>query len=154
MPFPRPIDATLHGVTDYTVGTLLMTALPRIAGVEGTTAGRQMRAAGAFHAAYSTVTDYPLGVVKLLPYKAHLAIDALGALALAATPFVTGQYKKGPKQWVPHIALSLFELSSLAMSDPTGRGDFHGDVDAVREANQEDPHRKIYNGGPAVVRAA
>jgi hypothetical protein len=153
MAFPRPVDATLHGVTDYSVGTLLMTAFPRIAGIQGTQAGRQIRAAGAIHAGYSTVTDYPLGVVKLLPYKAHLAIDALGALALAATPFVTGQYAKGRKHWVPHVALCLFELGSLAMTDPTGRGDFHGDVDAVRESNLEDPQRKIYDGGPAVVRA-
>jgi hypothetical protein len=39
------------------------------------------------------------------------------------------------------------------MSDPTGRGDFHGDVDAVRAANMEDPHRKIRDGRPAVVPA-
>jgi hypothetical protein len=151
MPFPpRPIDSTLHGVTDYTVSTFLTTAFPRLAGIEGTRAGRQVRVAGAIHAGYSTLTDYPLGVVKAIPYKAHLAIDAIGALALAATPFVTGQWKKGADQWVPHVALSLFELGSLAMSDPTGRGNFHGNVDAVREANMEDPTRKIYNGTPAV----
>jgi hypothetical protein len=151
MPFPpRPIDSTLHGLTDYTVGTLLMTALPRVAGVEGTPAARQIRTAGAVHAGYSTVTDYPLGIVKAIPYRAHLALDALGALALAATPFVTGQWKKGTRQWLPHVALCLFELGSLAMSDPTGRGDFHGDVDAVRSANTEDPHRKIHEGPRAV----
>jgi hypothetical protein len=99
------------------------------------------------------VTDYPLGVVKLLPFQAHLAIDALGALALAATPFVTGQWKKGTSHWVPHVALCLFELGSLAMTDPTGRGDFHGDVEAVRRANMEDPRRKIYDGKPAVMPA-
>ena len=151
MPFPpRPIDSTLHGLTDYTVGTLLMTALPRVAGVEGTPAARQIRTAGAVHAGYSTITDYPLGIVKAIPYRAHLALDALGALALAATPFVTGQWKKGTRQWLPHVALCLFELGSLAMSDPTGRGDFHGDVDAVRSANTEDPHRKIHEGPRAV----
>ena len=153
MPFPRPIDSTLHGVTDYTVGTTLMTVFPKLAGIEGTRSARQIRAAGAIHAGYSTVTDYPLGIVKLLPFKAHLALDALGALALAATPFVTGQWKKGTDQWVPHVALCLFELSSLAMTDPTGKGDFHGDVDAVREANMEDPHRKIHQG-PRAVRPA
>jgi hypothetical protein len=52
------------------------------------------------------------------------------------------------------VALCAFELSSLLMSDPTGKGDFHGDVDAVREANTEDPHRKIYEGPPAVRAAA
>jgi hypothetical protein len=153
MPFPpRPIDSTLHGATDYSVGTLLMTAFPKIAGIEGTQSASQIRAAGAIHAGYSTVTNYPLGVIKLLPYRAHLALDAIGALALAATPFVTGQWKKGTDQWVPHVALALFELGSLAMSDPTGKGNFHGDVDAVREANMEDPQRKIHEGGLAVKR--
>jgi hypothetical protein len=150
---PRPVDATLHGVVDYTAGAFLITAFPKLAGIDGTRAGRQIRTAGAIHAGYSTLTDYPLGIVKLIPYQAHLAMDAIGALALAATPFVTGQYKQGRRQWLPHVALCLFELGSLAMSDPTGRGDFHGDVDAVREANLESPQRKIYNGGPAVVRA-
>ncbi len=150
---PRPIDSTLHGVTDYTAGTTLMTVFPRWAGIEGTESARQIRLAGAIHAGYSTLTDYPLGVVKVIPYQAHLAMDALGALALAATPFVTGQYKKGAKHWVPHVALCLFELGSLMMSDPTGRGDFHGDVEAVRAANTEDPHSKIHNGRPAVTPA-
>jgi hypothetical protein len=147
---PRPIDSTLHGATDYTVGTLLMTAFPRLAGISGTRSARQIRAAGALHVGYSTITSYPLGIVKLLPYKAHLAVDALGALALAATPFVTGQWRKGRKEWVPHVGLSVFELMALAMSDPTQKGDFHGDIDAVRRANLEDPHGKIYNGGPAL----
>ena len=107
MPMPRPIDSTLHGATDYTVGTLLTTAFPRLTGIEGTRAARQIRAAGAIHIGYSTITDYPLGLVKLLPYQAHLAIDALGAIALAAVPFVTGQWKKGRGQWLPHVALCL-----------------------------------------------
>jgi hypothetical protein len=154
MRMPRPIDSTLHGVTDYTVGSLLMTVLPKLAGVEGTETATQMRITGAAHAAYSTLTDYPLGIVKLIPYKAHLAIDALGALALAATPFVTGQWKKGRSQWLPHVGLCLFELSSLLMSDPTQKGDFHGDVDAVRRANMEDPGRKIHSGPRAVQPAA
>jgi hypothetical protein len=151
---PRPIDSTLHGVTDYSMGALLMTAFPKLAGIEGKRSAGQIRIAGAVHAGYSTLTAYPLGIVKLIPFQMHLAIDAIGAMALAATPFVTGQYKKGRKEWLPHVGLCLFEFASLAMTDPTGKGDFHGNVDAVREANMEDPHRKIYNGGPAVVRAA
>src|SRR3954451_5262383 len=151
MPFPpRPVDTTLHGVVDYTAGATLLSVFPKLAGIEGTRSARQIRAAGAIHAGYSTLTDYPLGVVKVIPFQAHLALDALGAVALAATPFVTGQWKQGPKQWVPHVGLALFELSSLAITDPTGRGDYHGDVEAVRRANREDPHRKIHDGPPAV----
>jgi len=151
---PRPVDSTLHGVVDYSAGALLMTAFPKLAGIEGTRSARQIRRAGTIHAGYSTLTDYPLGVVKAIPFQAHLAIDAIGAIALAATPFVTGQYRQGRREWVPHVALCLFELASLAMTDPTGKGDYHGDVDAVRRANMEDPHRKIYDGRPAVRPAA
>jgi hypothetical protein len=151
--WPRPIDAALHGVTDYSVGTTLMTVFPSLVGISGTTAGTQIRVAGAVHAGYSTLTDYPLGVVKVIPYKVHLALDALGAAALAATPFVTGQYRKGASQWVPHVALALFELGSLLLSDPTGRGDYKADVAAVQEGNMEDPHRKVHDGQPAVTPA-
>ena len=154
MPFPpRPISSSLHGATDYTVGATLLTGFPKLADIEGTRSARQVRIAAAIHAGYSTLTDYELGIVKLIPFKAHLALDAIGALALAATPFVTGQYKKGRKQWVPHVGLAAFELMSLVMTDPTGKGDFPGDVEAVRQATQEDPHRKIYEG-PAAVRVA
>jgi hypothetical protein len=152
--WPRPIDATLHGATDYTVGTTLMTAFPRLAGIEGTESARQIRIAGAIHAGYSTLTDYPLGVVKLIPFKVHLALDAIGALALAATPFVTGQYRKGTSHWVPQVALCLFELGSLALTDPTGRGDYKADVEKVRAANMEDPHRKNHHTRPAVTPGA
>src|SRR3954447_6719011 len=121
MPFPpRPVDSTLHGVVDYTAGTLLLTAFPKLAGIEGTRSARQVRTSAAVHAGYSTLTRYPLGAVKLIPFGVHLALDAVGAAALAATPFITGQWKKGPRQWVPHVGLALFELSSLAITDPTG----------------------------------
>src|SRR3954451_18380327 len=132
MPFPpRPVDATLHGVVDYSAGALLLSVFPRLAGIEGTRSARQIRIAAAIHGGYSTVTDYPLGAVKLLPFKAHLALDALGAVALAATPFVTGKWKEGPKQWVPHVGLALFELASLATTDPTGLGNYHGNVERI-----------------------
>jgi hypothetical protein len=77
--WPRPIDATLHGVTDNSAGTVLMTVFPSLVGLNGTTAGTQIPVAGAVHAGDSKITDYPLGVVKVIPYKVHLALDALGA---------------------------------------------------------------------------
>jgi hypothetical protein len=131
--------------------TALLSVVPRLAGIEGTRSARQVRTAGAVHAGYSALTAYPLGVAKLIPFKAHLALDALGALALGAAPFITGQHREGARQWAPQVGLCLFELASLAMTDPTGRGAFHGDVERVRAANSEDPHRKIHKGPPAVA---
>src|ERR1700712_2505270 len=118
---PRPLDSTLHGVIDYNMAALLLSAFPKLAGIQGTPAARQIRIAGLIHGGYSSVTNYPLGIVKALPYKAHLAMDAVGAVALAATPFVTGRYRRGARQWLPQVGLCLLELSSLVLSDPTGR---------------------------------
>ena len=61
---------------------------------------------------YSAFTDCPLGVMKVIPYQAHLALDALGAQALAAAPFVTGQFKSGRDQWVPHRSRSAYSSSA------------------------------------------
>jgi hypothetical protein len=152
--WPRPIDTTLHGATDYQAAATLTTLFPRLAGIENTRSARQIRIAGAIHGGYSLLTDYPLGVVKLIPYRAHLAIDAIGALALAATPFVTGQFREARSQWLPHVGLALFEFASLALSDPTGRGDYKADVDAIRRSNSEDPARKIHERGLAVTPGA
>jgi len=143
---PRPVDSTVHGAVDYAAGATLTTVFPRLTGIEGTRAARQIRIAGAVHAGYSTMTKYPLGIVKLIPFKAHLAIDAVGALALAATPFVTGQFKKGRSQWLPQVALCLFELSSLAITDPSVKGDSQADVDAVRNAKTDQPERELAGG--------
>src|SRR3982750_544646 len=74
---PRPIDSTLHGVTDYTVGTLLMTAFPKIAGIEGTESANQVRIAGAIPAGYSTLTEHPPGARgaprRAVPVRARVA---------------------------------------------------------------------------------
>jgi hypothetical protein len=45
-------------------------------------------------------------------------------------------------------------VAAMAVSDPTGHGDDHGDVDAVRRANAEDARRKINDGTPPVRPAA
>ena len=121
---PRPIDSTLHGVTDYTAGTTLMTVFPKLAGIEGTRSARQIRIAGAIHAGYSTITDYPLGIVKVLPYKAHLVIDAMGALALALVWLATRALRCHPvsrhdgplsvrRAYSPHEIRGLVEKAGL-----------------------------------------
>jgi hypothetical protein len=58
------------------VGTTLMTVFPSLVGIGSTTAGTQIRLAGAVHVGYATISDYPLGIVKAIPYKVHLALDA------------------------------------------------------------------------------
>jgi hypothetical protein len=149
----RPLGAMAHGLTDYSAGSALVTVVPRLFGVHGTPAARQIRASGLTHLAYSLLTDYPLGVVRKLPYRAHLAVDTGGALALAAMPFLTGRFRQGRRQWMPQVALAVFELAAVLLSDPAGGasvedgedrqrdglGGVYWPGDPVRAALQRDP---------------
>ena len=115
----QPIGSLLHGVLDYLTGVGLIGA-SRLSPLRGRFAGRALAAAGANHLAYSLVTDYELGVVKRLPYKAHLALDGVGALGLAAAPWLAGR-KRPLDRWVP-AGVAVYELSAVALSDPNGGG--------------------------------
>ena len=142
---PRPVDAHSTASSTTPPGGA-HTAFPMLAGVEGTRAARQIRTSGAPHAGYSALTDYPLGVGKRSPSR-RTSRRRARPVALAAAPFVTGEFKKGPRYWFPHVALALFEFASLAVSDPTGCGDFHGDVEAVREPTSRTRTRRSTTAG-------
>ena len=75
----KPIPTTVHGVLDYMTAGLLF-SLPRVLGW-GSCATRVMDIAGSGAVAYSLLTKYELGLVKVLPMKAHLAMDAVGGAA-------------------------------------------------------------------------
>src|SRR5690554_1548903 len=71
----RFLSTRTHGVLDYLVGALLILA-PFIFGfADGGAAQWVPIVLGAGAIAYSLVTRYELGAVKLLPMPAHLGLD-------------------------------------------------------------------------------
>jgi short-subunit dehydrogenase len=135
----RPISTRLHGALDYLTGGLLAAA-PSVLGLErDAPAARSMRAAAAGHAGYSLVTDYELGAVKALPMRAHLALDAAGAVALAASPWLLGTARRGRRHWLPQLGFGLYELGAVALSDPDrtsgGRSGLSGAVVVITGAS-------------------
>ncbi len=115
---PTPISPTLHGALDYMTWATLI-ALPRALRLKGTPA-RAFVGAGASHVAYSLVTDYRLGVLKRVPMRAHLALDAAGAVALAVSPWALGGARRGPRHWLPQVVAGAYELGAVVMTDPDG----------------------------------
>jgi hypothetical protein len=113
----RPIGSRLHGVLDYTTGVGL-TAASRLPPLRGRFAGRAVAAAGCGALAYSLVTDYELGAIRLLPYPAHLVIDAVSGAGLAVAPWLMRR-RDALDRWVP-LAVGLWELAAAALSDPSG----------------------------------
>lgn len=81
----KPISSKQHGVADYLFAASTY-GLPRVLSASDGT--RSMLTGVALGVVgMSALTDYELGVVKVLPMKGHVALDlVLGALFLAA-PF-------------------------------------------------------------------
>ena len=61
-----------------------------------------MRLAGTGAIAYSLLTDYELGLMRLLHMPAHLALDAMSGALLVSSPWLLGFADRGTRYWLPH----------------------------------------------------
>lgn len=102
------IPTRVHGVLDFlTAGTML--ALPRALGWSQNTT-RLLTGAAVGTIGYSLMTRYEMGLVKRLPMKAHLGLDAACGAALCASPWLLPDEPTEVKQTL--VGLGLFELAS------------------------------------------
>lgn len=85
MSFARLLPAWLHAVADYAVGTVLVLAALMVGGTAGAVGTGLV--VGVTVLAVSMITRYPLGIVKVLPFKVHSAGDYLAATLLLVAPF-------------------------------------------------------------------
>jgi hypothetical protein len=115
----RVIPTKVHGAVDMATGPVLIAAptLLRMNGNKGATI--PPRAVGAAALANALLTDYEFGLKRLLPMRTHLALDAVGGITLAATPFLTRASKKGVRHWLPHAVLGANEVF-LALTTKQG----------------------------------
>ena len=82
------LPAWLHAIADYAVGVLLVAvALTVDMSTEATLAGVVV---GATVLAVSLLTKYPLGVVKVLPFRIHSIGDYAATVLLFVAPFALG----------------------------------------------------------------
>ncbi|MBF6590785.1 MAG: hypothetical protein IVW57_09690 [Ktedonobacterales bacterium] len=108
----RPLSTKEHGILDYaTVGTL--TVLPRLFGWEDR-ATRLLTGAAAGMLGYSLLTRYEMGVVKLLPMKAHLALDGASGALLCASPLLLRKKRLGIVATL--IALGVSEIAAALLT--------------------------------------
>jgi hypothetical protein len=112
----RFIPTRVHGVLDYlTAGVLI--AAPSMLGFRKN--GMQTWlpiALGVGTVGYSLLTDYELGLFKIIPMPVHLALDAANGALLAASPWLFGFAEEVS---APHLGLGLFEIAVTASSQST-----------------------------------
>ena len=119
----RFLPSRLHGVIDYLWGIALL-ATPWLFGFADVTAAKWLAVIFGIGAIlYSLVTDYELGVLRILPMTLHLALDGLAGAFLAISPWLFGF---ADRVFWPHLLFGLFSVvaSLIARTDvmqPTGR---------------------------------
>ena len=108
----KPISTKLHGVLDYlSVGTLA--ALPRLMGWDPAVRGL-LTGAALGTLAYSLTTRYELGVLRVLPMKAHLALDGASGVAMAVSPLLLKDEARSAAGAL--VGIGLFELGASLLT--------------------------------------
>ena len=103
------LPAWLHAIADYAVGVLLIVvALAVDMSTEATVAGVVV---GATVLAVSLLTRYPLGVVKVLPFRIHSIGDYAAAILLFVAPFALGFNDSDPGVTAFYIAAGAAVLA-------------------------------------------
>jgi hypothetical protein len=84
----KPISPLAHGVLDY-VTSLTTAAAPKALGFpRQATLAAESLASG--YTGLSLLTDYPLGVKRVVPFKGHGVADVAIGLTLPALPWLLG----------------------------------------------------------------
>jgi hypothetical protein len=110
------ISTRTHGAIDYLTGAGLLVAPPLLGISDEPAAAYALRAAGLAAMAYSLLTDYEFGLVRIIPMPAHLAMDAASGVLVAASPWLFGFAGRGPRYRRPHVVIGLAEVLAALTS--------------------------------------
>lgn len=117
----KVIPSQIHGILDYLSGIALLLA-PNLFGFAelGGPAVWIPRILGVVILAQSVMTNYELGLVKIIPLKMHLMLDYVASLFLAASPFLFGFSDEPINAWLPHVVVGLgyFVASLMTKTEP------------------------------------
>jgi drug/metabolite transporter (DMT)-like permease len=103
----RFIPTKLHGFLDYIVGVALIAA-PWIFQFSDNTAATVVPIVlGIGLILYSLITDYELGVARVLPMAVHNLFDIVAGAVLIASPWIFGFADEDANFWAPHVIVGV-----------------------------------------------
>jgi hypothetical protein len=114
--FPRFITKSIHAYLDYPVALGLI-AMPFLFAL-GETAPLAFWLSvitGVAAFALTLLTDHQLGVIRVLPYSLHLAVDGLVGITFVAAPIILGF--AGLDFWY-YVVLGLTVLTVVGLHQP------------------------------------
>ena len=109
----RFINTRIHGMIDYMMGVLLIISPWLFGFANGGAAQWVPIILGLSALLYSLMTDYELGLLKVISVKAHLMIDLISGIFLAASPWIFGF---ADEVYLPHLILGIAEIGASLMT--------------------------------------
>jgi hypothetical protein len=106
------INSEMHGYIDYLMGLVLI-AIPFLFAIPDGVPTTLLIVLGTATIVYSLITNYELGLVKVLPMKVHLFIDVVSGLLLIAAPWLFGF--ADIISW-PFVVLGMLEVGAALMT--------------------------------------
>jgi len=120
---PRFITKTIHAYLDYPVALSLM-IMPFVLqlGSSNPLAFWLATIAGAAAFVLTVFTDHRLGLIRVIPYRAHVAVDFMVGVAFLLAPFLLGF--SGLDAWYYWInaaaVITVVSLNEPIQSESTG----------------------------------
>jgi hypothetical protein len=110
------LSTKVHGAVDYIVSLLLIVAPWLFGFARG---GAEMWVPvilGILAFLYSLITDYEWSVTQKLSMKAHLTLDVISGIFLAASPWI---FHFSDYVYLPHVIVGIFEVLAALITDST-----------------------------------
>lgn len=117
LPIKRWIPQDIHSVMDYVHGLTVATGFVLPQNRRDGIAAATSLALGASIVGVSLLSDYRLSVAKLIPIRAHEALDYVWGAACIAAPFALGYWKKSPRVAFTHIAMGAGAILTSLFTD-------------------------------------
>jgi hypothetical protein len=83
----KPISLTVHGVIDY-LAVVILAVAPAVIGLSGWPAALSYALAG-IHLLMTLLTDFPAGVIKVIPIALHQWVERIVGPVLIILAFVS-----------------------------------------------------------------
>lgn len=99
---------------DYVVGALLIAAPWVLGFAQGGAETWVPVVLGAGIIVYSLMTDYELGVARVINMETHLILDLAGGVLLAASPWLFGF---ADVVYLPHLIVGIAEIGVSLMTE-------------------------------------
>jgi hypothetical protein len=112
----KMLQPLAHAVVDYAFAAKMIAAPWLFGFSDNKIATLSSVSSGAAIAGLSLMTDYPLGIKKMISFPTHGVIEAVSGVATALSPWLCGFSKNKRATWT-HVLAGMTTLAVVAVTD-------------------------------------